>query len=74
MWSYVLAYVGTERVYFSMRYQLIAFCKRADGVNYMVRIDTLNILRVSFRLDMESPNLGNLVCSVDNLESNYLTT
>jgi len=57
-----------------MRYQLIAFCKRADGVNYMVRIDTLNILRVSFRLDMESPNLGNLVCSVDNLESNYLTT
>jgi len=57
-----------------MRHQLIAFCKRADGVNCMVRIDSLNILQGSFRLVMESPNLGNLVCSAENLEANYPTT
>lgn len=38
-----------------------AFCKLADGFNWMVRIDSLNILQVGFRLDMESPDLGNLV-------------
>jgi hypothetical protein len=57
-----------------MRHQLIAFCKRVCGVNCTVRIDSLNILKVRFRLEMESPNLGNLVCSSGNLEANYLTT
>lgn len=57
-----------------MRHQLIDFCKRADGGNCMVRIDSLNILQFIYRLEMESPNLGNLVCSAVNLEANYLTT
>jgi len=56
-----------------MRHQLIAFCKRADGIYCAVRIDSLDILQACFHLQMESPNLGNLVCSADNLEVNYLT-
>jgi hypothetical protein len=66
--------VGKEGGYFSMRHQQITFCKRVYGVKCMVRIDSLNILKVSFRLEMESTNLGNLVCSAGNLEANYLTT
>jgi hypothetical protein len=52
----------------------LLFFNRADGVNCAVRIDSLNTLQVSFRLETGIPNLGNLVCSAGNLEANYLTT
>jgi hypothetical protein len=66
--------VGKERGYFSNRHQLTAFFNRADGVNCAVRINSLNIVHVTFHLETGIPNSNNLVCSAGNLEAKYLTT